>query len=236
MTLFDEQGKTQDPMRIYNAVKTVPEYAMSTIGGGRMKGKTAIRQQWRILMMTEQFGPCGIGWKYDITSITYSDPDPEGQIACRARINLFFKYENVWSEAIPAVGGSFYIEKETQKLHASNECEKMAITDALGVAMKMLGIGSDVYLGVTSGPGEGPSDDKYSKKDNNQDIKPTGEFDKPIPTTGDKPWLTEPALDKAIKRIEAGENDVLKNMDKAFRMKTAYRQKLQDAEAKQAKQ
>ena len=50
-----------DNLKIYNAVKKVPDEAKSAINGGRLKGKTEINPLWRIKVLTEQFGPCGIG-------------------------------------------------------------------------------------------------------------------------------------------------------------------------------
>ena len=51
---------------IYNDVRAVPEEAKKEIRGGRLNGKTDINPMWRIKKLTEQFGPCGIGWKYTI--------------------------------------------------------------------------------------------------------------------------------------------------------------------------
>ena len=49
---------------IYNKVRAVPVEAKREIRGGRLNGKTDINPMWRIKTLTEQFGPCGIGWYY----------------------------------------------------------------------------------------------------------------------------------------------------------------------------
>ena len=59
--------------------------------------------------------------------------------------DLFVKVNGEWSEAIPGTGGSSYIASESKGLYTSDECFKMALTDALSVACKALGIGADVY-------------------------------------------------------------------------------------------
>ena len=51
-------------MTIYDACRSVPETAKKAITAGRLKGKTDINPMWRIKRLTEQFGPCGIGWYY----------------------------------------------------------------------------------------------------------------------------------------------------------------------------
>ena len=49
-------------LTIYNKARVVPESAQKTIKGGRLNGMTDINPMWRIQMLTELFGPCGIGW------------------------------------------------------------------------------------------------------------------------------------------------------------------------------
>ena len=139
-----------DNLKIWDAVKQPPPDALKNIGGGRLKGMTDVNPQWRYQTMTEQFGVCGVGWKYVIAR-TWTEAAPEGQIMVFAEIHLFVREGEEWSDAIPATGGSFLVEKETKGLHANDEGYKMAITDALGTAMKMLGVAADVYRGKWDG-------------------------------------------------------------------------------------
>ena len=55
--------------------------------------------------------------------------------------------DDLWSEPIYGTGGSSFIAKEKNGLYTSDECFKMAYTDALSVACKMLGMGANVYWG-----------------------------------------------------------------------------------------
>jgi hypothetical protein len=66
-------------------------------------------------------------------------------------ILLYVKDGDKWADPIPGTGGSMLVELETGGLHASDEAFKMATTDALGVAMKMLGVAADVYSGLWDG-------------------------------------------------------------------------------------
>ena len=56
-----------DNLTIYNLVRQPPKEALKEIKGGRLSGKTDINPMWRLKALTEQFGMCGIGWKYAIT-------------------------------------------------------------------------------------------------------------------------------------------------------------------------
>ena len=68
-----EQSEKSDDMTaknlaIYEKARLVPESAIKPITSGRLKGKSDINPVYRIKRMTEIFGPCGFGWKYEIAS------------------------------------------------------------------------------------------------------------------------------------------------------------------------
>lgn len=128
---------------LYNKVREAPQDAQRTITAGRLKGFTDINPMWRIKCLTEQFGPCGIGWYYKtVEKWTEAVGD---EICVFVAIELYIKYEGRWSEAIPGTGGSKLATKERNGVYVSDECYKMATTDALSVACKNLGIGAEIY-------------------------------------------------------------------------------------------
>lgn len=136
-----------DNMKIYNAVREVPKEAQKTISGGRLNGKTDINPMWRIKALTEQFGPCGIGWKYQIVDkrIVANNRNEPTEAAAFVDIDLYVKVDGEWSAPIPGTGGSMFIARENKGLYMSDECFKMALTDAISVACKALGVGADIY-------------------------------------------------------------------------------------------
>lgn len=131
-------------LHIYNKLRAVPSEAQKTIAAGRMKGFTDTNPMWRIKKLTETFGMCGIGWKYVITDQKIEKGGNNEQSAF-VTINLFVKNDGEWSEAIPGVGGSSFVANEKKGLHTSDECFKMALTDAISIACKALGMGADIY-------------------------------------------------------------------------------------------
>lgn len=131
-------------MRIYETVRQAPENALKPITGGRLNGKTDINPMWRIKALTEQFGPCGIGWKYEILR-QWLEPGANGEIAAFCDVSLYIKESGEWSGAIPGTGGSMFVARERSGLFVNDECFKMALTDALSVACKALGFGAEVY-------------------------------------------------------------------------------------------
>ena len=131
-------------LRFYENLRNCPETALRTIQAGRLKGKSDINPVWRIKAMTETFGPCGIGWRYEITrqwELTFGQ-----EVKAFVNINLYYMDEDgVWSLPIPGTGGATLVEVGKQGLYVNDEGYKMALTDALSVAMKALGVAADVY-------------------------------------------------------------------------------------------
>lgn len=131
---------------IYEKVRSVPESAQKKITGGRLNGMTDIKPMWRIEKLTEVFGACGFGWKAPIKNKEIIE-GANGEKIAIVDIDLYVKVNDVWSEPIEGTGGSSFIAKEKNGYYTSDECFKMAYTDAISVACKSLGFGADVYWG-----------------------------------------------------------------------------------------
>ena len=148
-----------DTMKLWNTIKRPPTDVLKPIRAGRLKGKSDISPQWRYKAMTEYFGPCGIGWKYEIKNV-WNETGSEGQVFAFAEVLVYtyIKEADKWSAGVPGIGGSMLVAKESKGLYSSDEGYKMAVTDALSVAMKMLGMAADIYEGLWDGS-------KYTKND-----------------------------------------------------------------------
>jgi hypothetical protein len=201
-------------MEIYNKLARPPKEALKSIGGGRLKGMTDIKPQWRIKISTENFGLCGFGWKYTIDK-TWSEPAINNEVMCFAIISLYLKIDGEWSEAIPGVGGSQIVEleknydfkdkqntpNEPKKVpYANDEGYKMAVTDALSVAFKMVGVAADIYMGNWDGT-------KY--KDDLPEAQDIDYFLQAIVGAKDKDEL-KTVYEKAYRSF--GKNDLLDSM------------------------
>ena len=131
-------------LKLYERFRAVPDNAKKPIGAGRLKGMTDISPMWRIKMLTDEFGPCGFGWKYDIGQ-QWVEQGADGVVMAFCNINLYVKQNGEWSEGIPGTGGATLVSKESKGLYSDDEAFKKALTDALSVACKALGMGADVY-------------------------------------------------------------------------------------------
>ena len=138
---------SKENMRIWNEGKAVPESACKKITGGRLKGFTDIKPQWRYEKLTELFGPCGLGW-YTETKRLWIEEGAKGEKTANAEVLLFYKDGDIWSKPVNGVGGSSFIENQSKGPYTNDECFKMAETDAISVCCKVLGIGADIYNGL----------------------------------------------------------------------------------------
>ena len=155
-------SEKKDNLRIYEAARTVPAYAIKTIGAGRLKGFSDVNPMYRIKRMTEIFGPVGFGWYYEVTKSWTETYGQETKVFCN--INLYIKDGNEWSKPIFGTGGSTIVEVNSKGIYVSDEGYKMALTDAMSVAMKSLGIAADVYYSKDGKP-VNPGDSKYRQLD-----------------------------------------------------------------------
>lgn len=154
-----------EKMEIWNAVKDTPDVAKKTITGGRLNGFTDINTMWRLRKLTELFGTCGMGWKYEIADLHCLD-GANGEMMVFARVNLFIKDGDTWSAPIPGCGGSMLISTQKGILVSNDDGYKMAISDAIGSACKMLGMSEDVYMSGIGG-------NKYSRQQEPASPPPT---------------------------------------------------------------
>ncbi len=144
---MEAQRKMIEEKKVYlfRQFEKTPDEAKKTIEAGRLKGFTDINPMWRFKRLTEVFGPVGIGWKFVITDKQVI-PGADGVVSAFVDILLFYKYEGEWSEGIPGTGGSSFVAKEKSGLYTSDECFKMALSDAIGTACKALGMSADIYF------------------------------------------------------------------------------------------
>lgn len=173
---------SNDNLAIYNLVRQPPKEALKEIQAGRMKGKSDINPMWRLKVLTEQFGMCGVGWKYIITK-QWLEAGGKDEQSAFVNIDLFVKVDGEWSAAIPGTGGSSFVAAESRGLYTSDECFKMALTDAISVACKALGVAADVYWNSDRSKYDKPTPPPTPTNQQKTD-KPNQANDKPINWAG----------------------------------------------------
>jgi hypothetical protein len=192
-------------LELWNKLARPPGQALKRIEAGRLKGKTDISPQWRYQILTDTFGPCGVGWKYTIDRL-WTEPGHAGVVFAFATVSVYVKQDDQWGEAIPGIGGHKLLEDESKGIHNNDEAFKMATTDALGVAMKMLGVAADIYLGNWDGSKyRTPAPEEPAKASAFAGQAPPTPQPKPQPKPAVFPWATASSTarkDYAISRLK----------------------------------
>lgn len=160
-------------LELYNALREVPQEAQKTIGAGRLKGMTDINPMWRIKALTEQFGACGDGWYPE--PVNFTTYECNGEIVARVDVKLYYKRaDGSWSRPLYGTGGSKLVSKEKGGLYVNDEAFKMAYTDAISVAGKLVGLGADVYWAKDNtkyNDSKKPQDDDGNKPISQAEVK-----------------------------------------------------------------
>lgn len=133
--------------------KTDPAHTKKFKRAGGFEG-TAIKPMWSYHRMTEQFGPCGTGWGVGEPSFqVVSGENREVLVYCTASI---WYREGDKNAVVYGVGGDkvvTYIKaneqyKRPERWESDDEAFKKAFTDATTNALKMIGMGADVHMGM----------------------------------------------------------------------------------------
>lgn len=179
--------ETKNNLEFYEQLREVPAEAKKSFDNGRFKG-TDINPMWRIKRMTELFGPCGIGWYYEVVNRSLEHSSDSNVICAFIGINLYVKVNGEWSKPIYGEGGNTMSvwNRKYSCVDTSDEAYKMALTDAFSNATKQLGLGADIWF---------ENDKKHStkydlqteRKADNVDIP----FDKMTPEQFKDVWFTE---------------------------------------------
>jgi hypothetical protein len=139
-------GKPAAPanMRLWNQLQvTDPAYTKEFDRGG-FKG-TMIDPTWRMMRMTEIFGPVGQGWGWDELQHVISND------CVFVQVQAWYRDGDAIYKTGPQWGGTELSMKRGKGADArkvpNDEAFKMSATDGLGKCLGSIGVSADVYLG-----------------------------------------------------------------------------------------
>lgn len=122
--------------------KTDPSHTKQFKRSGGFSG-TAIKPMWSYRRMTEEFGPCGKGWGICKPSF---DVVPAGEsVMVYCTVSVWYEKQD---QAVFGVGGDMIAGKRGNYFMVDDEAFKKAYTDAVTNALKMIGVGADVHMGM----------------------------------------------------------------------------------------
>lgn len=122
--------------------KTDPSHTKQFKRAGGFSG-TAIKPMWSYRRMTEEFGPCGVGWGIFAPSFQVVPAGEEILVYCTVAV-----WHGNREQTAFGVGGDKVVGKNKFGLTTDDEAFKKAFTDAVTNALKMIGVGADVHMGM----------------------------------------------------------------------------------------
>lgn len=125
--------------------RTDPKHTQQFSRSGGFKG-TAIKPMFSYRRMTEEFGPCGKGWGVGEPSFQIV-PGPEGEMLVFCTASIWYRHEEAECR-VYGVGGDKAVGKNKYGLQTDDEAFKKAFTDAVTNALKLIGVGADVHMGL----------------------------------------------------------------------------------------
>jgi hypothetical protein len=195
--------RAAENLRIWKALgKTDPAHTKQFSRAGGFKG-TAIKPIWITQRLTEQFGPCGVGWGIG---------EPQFQVVTGDnREVLVYCTVCCWhgtpDNKLYGVGGDKVVThikanpqfNRAERWENDDEAFKKAFTDAVNNAFKFVGVGADVHMGLFD-------DSKYVREVAEEfhpkaDNPTTGEPKKRAPVKLDGPYTCPTQLMTAARQF-----------------------------------
>lgn len=123
--------------------KTDPKHTKGFKRAGGFSG-TAIKPIYSYRRMTEEYGPCGVGWGVgEPTFQTVLAPEGEVLVYCTVSI-----WHGDRANVVFGVGGDKAVGKNKYGIVTDDEAFKKSFTDAVTNALKLIGVGADVHMGM----------------------------------------------------------------------------------------
>jgi hypothetical protein len=154
--------KPQDSanMAVWNAGSVTPTTAIKAVSLGGRKF-SSINSMYMVQKATEIFGPVGIGWGWEIMEERYDqghpihaallpngdNATPAMQVTHTLLLKLWYELDGRRGE-LTQYGHTLFISKASGAITSDPEAPKKSLTDAMKKCLSLLGIASDVYLGM----------------------------------------------------------------------------------------
>jgi len=126
---------TEKNMKLWHEVcETNPDHTKEVTFG---RGFTAIDPMQQVKNATEQFGPAGEGWGWEVVDTKFL---PTDFVACLVRLTTgHAEFIEQWGQC------GLFIDKAKEK--PDGDCMKKATTDGMTKCLSYLGFNADVFLG-----------------------------------------------------------------------------------------
>lgn len=140
--------------KIWSKVDVTPP-AYTRAMDGDFRG-TAINPTFQIRRATEQWGPMGLGWGFDVLEEHFEQGAPMGMTSGGENLGferhhmlrgkLWYMVDGVRGE-VEQYGQTPYVYISGERVVTENDVKKKSMTDAMMKCLSLLGFSADVYMG-----------------------------------------------------------------------------------------
>lgn len=132
-------------LELWSAVEKTDPKHVKAITGKSYQGSSP-KPHYLVHKATETFGPCGIGWGFNIVSERIEE-GAGGEKMHIAHVRLWYKW-NGETGSIEHVGGTqFSGKRKSGQDFTDEDAPKKSVTDALVKALSMIGFAGDIFMG-----------------------------------------------------------------------------------------
>lgn len=135
-----------DNLALWNAVERTPQEHTKAITGKSYNG-TSPKPHYLVRKATETFGPCGIGWGFNIVSERVEDGAAAGERMHIACVRVWYEWNGKRGEVEHIGGTPFSGVRSSGKTFIDEDAPKKSVTDALVKALSMIGFAGDIFMG-----------------------------------------------------------------------------------------
>lgn len=132
-------------LALWEKVQRTPENQTKKITGKAYSG-TSPKPHYLVWKATETFGPCGIGWGFNIVSERV-ELGEDGKKIHVAHVKVWYKWEGEKGEVEHIGGTEFSGKRNNDKPFTDEDAPKKSVTDALIKALSMIGFAGDIFMG-----------------------------------------------------------------------------------------
>lgn len=133
-----------DNLALWHQIEKTPESQTKAITGKPYKG-TSPKPYYLVQKATETFGPCGIGWGFEIVNERVEN-GAEGDKVHIAHIRVWYEWNGKRGQ-VEHVGQTMLAGKNRNGPFTDEDAPKKSVTDALVKALSMIGFAGDIFMG-----------------------------------------------------------------------------------------
>lgn len=130
---------------LWKTVEKTPHEHTKAITGKSYKG-TSPKPHYMVWKATETFGPCGIGWGFNVISERVEEGE-DGKKVHIAHVKVWYKWNDEKGEVEHIGGTEFSGKRKDDKPFTDEDAPKKSVTDALIKALSMIGFAGDIFMG-----------------------------------------------------------------------------------------